>query len=97
MQLMRIDFEGKAGHYATAQRRTGSGSDPNVVVVTILTPEQPNRHEHHVTTDCEEDLRSMAECLHYHLDGCRGTGSDIHIATTSSCCGSVICNGRTRP
>ncbi len=78
MRLTRIDFEGKPGHYATAQRRAASGTAPNVVVVTILTPEQPNGREHHVTADCEEDLRSMAECLQYHLDGCRGTGSDIH-------------------
>ena len=78
MRLTRIDFEGKPGHYATAQRRAASGTAPNVLVVTILTPEQPNGREHHVTADCEENLRSMAECLQYHLDGCRGTGSDIH-------------------
>jgi len=78
MRLTRIDFEGKAGHYATAQRRTGSGSDPNVVVVTILTPDMPDGRDHHVQADCKDDLRSMAECLQHHLDGCRGTGSDIH-------------------
>ena len=77
MRLTRIDFEGKPGHYATAQRRTGSGSAPNVVVVTILTHDQPTGREHHVTADCEDDIRSMAECLQYHLDGCRGTNSDV--------------------
>ena len=81
MRITRIDFEGSSkrpGHYATAQRRTGSGSAPNVVVVTILTPDVPDGREHHVTADCEDDIRSMAECLQHHLDGCRGTGSDIH-------------------
>jgi len=78
MRLTRIDFEGKSGHYATAQRRVGSGKAPNVVVVTILTPDVPDGREHHVTADCEDDLRSMAECLQHHLDGCRGTGSDVY-------------------
>jgi len=46
MRITRIDFEGRKGHYATAQRRVGAGSAPNVVVVTILTPDQPNGREH---------------------------------------------------
>jgi len=78
MRLTRIDFEGKSGHYATAQRRVGSGTAPNVVVVTILTPDMPDGREHHVVADCEDDLRSMAECLQHHLDGCRGTNSDVY-------------------
>jgi len=78
MRITRIDFEGKPDHYATAQRRTASGNAANVVVVTILTPDIPNGREHHVTADCEDDIRSMAECLQYHLDGYRGTGSDVH-------------------
>lgn len=24
---------------------------------------------HHVQADCQEDIASMAQCLHYHLDG----------------------------
>ena len=78
MRITRIDFEGRPGHYATAQRRSGPSAAPNVVVVTILTPDVPDGREHHVTADCEDDLRSMAECLQHHLDGCRGTGSDVY-------------------
>ena len=81
MRITRIDFEGSSkrpGHYATAQRRVASGSAPNVVVVIILTPDMPDGREHHVTADCEDDIRSMAECLQHHLDGCRGTNSDVH-------------------
>ena len=78
MRLTRIDFEGKPGYYATAQRRVGSRTTPNVVVVTILTPDVPDGREHHVAADCEDDLRSMAECLQVHLHGYRGTGSDIY-------------------
>ena len=78
MRITRIDFEGKAGHYATAQQKTSPGSKPNVIVVTILTPEHPNGREHHVAADCEDDLFSMAECLQHHLDECQGTNSDVH-------------------
>ncbi len=74
MQITRIDFEGKSGHYATAVRKTGS----DCVDVTILTPDTPDGREHHVQADCEEDLFSMAECLQHHLDGHRGTNSMIH-------------------
>ena len=79
MRLTRIDFEGKPGHYATAQRRGASGSEEtDIIEVTILCPDMPDGREHHVTADCEDDLRSMAECLQHHLDGCRGTGSDVY-------------------
>ena len=81
MRLTRIDFEGSSkrpGHYATAQRRAASGTAPNVVVVTILTPDMPDGREHHVTADCEDDLRSMAECLQHQLDGYTGSNSEIN-------------------
>ena len=78
MRLTRIDFEGKPGHYATAQRRAASGTAPNVVVVIILTPDMPDGREHHVAADCQEDVWSMAECLHHHLEGHPGTNSDVH-------------------
>ena len=61
MRITRIDFEGKRGRYATAQRRVGAGNAPNVVVVTILTPDQPNGREHHVLADCEDDLMAHAD------------------------------------
>ena len=78
MRLTRIDFEGKPGHFATAQRRAASGTAPNVVVVTILTPDMPDGREHHVTADCQEDVWSMAECLQHQLDGYTGTNSEIN-------------------
>ncbi|MEX2388793.1 MAG: hypothetical protein WD534_13020 [Phycisphaeraceae bacterium] len=46
--------------------------------MTILTPDLPDGRTHHVQADCEDDLRSMAECLQEQLDGIRGTNSDIH-------------------
>ena len=78
MRLTRIDFEGKPGHYATAQRRAASGTVPNVVVVTTLTPDMPDGREHHVAADCQEDVWSMAECLQHQLDGYTGSNSEVN-------------------
>ena len=77
MRLTRIDFEGRPGRYATAQRRQRTDGLPAMIDVTLLTPEQPDGRVHHVQADCEEDLWSMAERLQHHLDGQRGTNSDI--------------------
>jgi len=86
MRITRIDFEGRPGNYATAVRRRGADQ----IEVTILTPEDPHGRTHHVQADCREDLFSMAECLQYHLDGQRGTSSEIHgyyreLLTLSDC------------
>jgi len=73
MRITRIDFEGKPGYYATATRR----HECDAIEVTILTPELPNGREHQVQADCEEDVYSMADCLHFELEGCQGTRGDI--------------------
>ena len=65
MRITRIDFEGQPGNYATAVRRRLS----DWIEVTILTPDTPNGREHSAAADCEEDIRSMAEFLQYHLEG----------------------------
>jgi len=76
MRTTRIDLEGDAGngHYATITRPSGSEH----IVVTILTPAQPEGRVHHVQADSEDDVWSMAECLQQQLDGVRGTNSMIH-------------------
>jgi len=74
MRITRIDFECRAGNYATAVRRR----DSDQIEVTILTPDTPDGREHNVQADCQEDIFSMAECLQHHLDGHRGTNSMIH-------------------
>ncbi len=74
MRITRIDFEGRAGNYATAVRKR----DSRHIEVTILTPDLPDGRDHTVQADCEEDILSMAECLQEHLDGHRGTNSMIH-------------------
>lgn len=59
-------------YFATIHRVTG---DP-YFTVTIIGPH--GEREHIVETDSPEDVFSMAECLQYHLDGCKGTNSMIH-------------------
>ncbi len=74
MRITRIDFEGRAGNYATAVRKR----DSHHIEVTILTPDLPDGRDHTVEADCEEDIFSMAQCLQEHLDGRRGTNSMVH-------------------
>ncbi len=76
MRITRIDFEGRAGYYATAVRRQ-SGDENALIEVTVLTPEKPNGHTHRVWADCEEDIFSMAECLQSHLEGTRASAADF--------------------
>ncbi len=42
--------------------------------VEIWTPEAERTHT--VDVHCDEDIRSMADCLQATLDGCRGTNFD---------------------
>ena len=51
-------------------------TDSDYVEVTLIRP--GGQRKHMVQADCDEDLWSMAECLQYHLDGCKGTKSMIH-------------------
>ena len=78
MRITRIDFEGKTGYYATAQRKTSMGSTPNVIVITILTLERPNGLEHNIAADSEKKIYEAAQRLQDELEGHQGTNSDIH-------------------
>ena len=59
--------------FATIHRVPGS----DTMTVTISQPDGSNR-EHVVEVDNPEDVFSMADCLQYHLDGCKGTNSMVH-------------------
>ena len=48
----------------------------DTMTVTILGPN--GEREHIVEVNSPEDVFSMAECLQYHLDGCKGTNSMVH-------------------
>ena len=58
--------------FARISRKAGD----DYIDVELVSPSGDRTH--HVQADCDEDVRSMAECLQFHLDGCRGTNSDIH-------------------
>ena len=74
MRITRIDFVGKPGYYATATRRR----EADRIEVTILAEAIPGgQRDHSVQADCEEDIWSMADCLHFELEGCKGTRGDI--------------------
>ena len=74
MRITRIDIEGRAGDYATIERKSGS----DYIHVALLTPGNPDGFDHYVMADCDEDIWSMAECMQIALDGQRGTNSMIH-------------------
>ncbi len=78
MRITRIDFEGKTGYYATAQRKTSMGSTPNVIVITILTPERPNGLEQNIAANSEKKICAAAQRLQHELEGYQGTNSDVH-------------------
>ena len=50
-------------------------TDSDYFEVTILRP--GGERKHMIRADCEEDIRSMAECLQNQLDGYDGTNSEI--------------------
>ena len=51
-------------------------TDNEYIEITILRPNCEDR-KHMVLADCDEDIRSMAECLQHTLDGYDGTNSEI--------------------
>ena len=46
--------------------------------VTVLLLTSSGERTHHVAADCDEDIRSMADCLQQTLDGYSGTNSEFH-------------------
>ncbi len=78
MKITRIDFEGRDGRYATAQRKTDGKNKTEMIVVTTMSPEHAVGRDHFVNAECEDDIFSMAECIQMFLDGYEGTNSDIH-------------------
>lgn len=75
MRITRIELEGREGRYATITRRRGS----QWIEITILTPDQPNGTDRRIAADAAEDkLWNQARDLHYAVEGCHGSNSDIH-------------------
>ena len=68
----RLNKNSVPEYFATIHRVPGS----DTFTVTIIGPD--SEREHIVEADNPEDVYSMAECLQYHLDGCKGTHSMVH-------------------
>ena len=68
----RLNKQNLPEYIATIHRTPGN----DYLTVTIIGPD--SEREHIVEADSPEDVFSMAECLQYHLDGCKGTNSMIH-------------------
>ena len=85
MNISRIELFGnidkKTGLpicFATVYSRPGKG----YFTVTITTPdnitEDQSARDHAVDATCQEDIFSMAQCLQFHLDGYKGSNSEVH-------------------
>jgi hypothetical protein len=59
-------------YFATIHRIPGNA------YITVKLISADGEREHLIEADNPEDVFSMAECLQYHLDGCKGTRSMIH-------------------
>lgn len=85
MNIYRIELAGEIDKktglpicFATIYSRPGNGQ----FTVTITTPDNitdaQSSRDHVVDATCQEDVFSMAQCLQYHLDGYKGTNSEVH-------------------
>ena len=78
MRITKIELAGRLNknnlpeYFATIHRTP----ENEYITVTIIGPD--NEREHIVEANNSDDIFSMAECLQYHLDGCKGTNSMIH-------------------
>ena len=68
----RLNKNNLPEYFATLHRVPGS----EYITVTIIGPD--SEREHIVEADSPEDVYPMAECLQFHLDGCKGTNSMVH-------------------
>jgi len=59
-------------YFATIHRVPGN----DYITVKLISAD--GEREHLVEANNPDDVYSMAECLQYHLDGCKGTNSMIH-------------------
>lgn len=84
MNIYRIELAGEIDKktglpicFATIYRRPGQGR----FTVTITTPDNitaaQSLRDHVVDATCQDDIFSMAQCLQYHLDGYKGTNSEV--------------------
>ena len=59
-------------HFASIHRVPGN----DTITVNLINVD--GEREHFVEANNPDDVYSMAECLQFHLDGCKGTNSMVH-------------------
>lgn len=77
MRITSIELTGttpKGQRTPRAAAKISRDASRDQLCVEIWTPEAERTHT--VDVHCDEDLRSMADCLQETLDGCRGTNFD---------------------
>jgi len=81
MKVKTITLEGETNYTATISRGTSPEevqSTEIYIIVEIRDAEGELVNMHLVSRDDQADQFSMAECMQYMLDGCKGTNSMIH-------------------
>jgi hypothetical protein len=68
----RLNKNNLPEYFATIHRVPGN----DYITVKLISAD--GEREHMVEANNPDDVYSMAECLQYHLDGCKGTNSMIH-------------------
>jgi len=63
---------------ATATIEPSREGDYIIVSIDTGTPLTQDIKEHKVETNNPDDMFSMAECLHFQLEGRKGSNSEIH-------------------
>ncbi|OHB60859.1 MAG: hypothetical protein A2Y12_10140 [Planctomycetes bacterium GWF2_42_9] len=72
MKVKTITLEGETGYIATISREDKS------IVCHIADKNGTSVNIHLVSPDDRDDQFSLAECIQFQLDGCRGTNSMKH-------------------
>ena len=68
----RLNKQNLPEYFATIHRVPGND------YITVKLINCDGEREHQAEADNPEDVFSMAQCLQYHLDGCKGTNSMVH-------------------
>ncbi|MBS0195990.1 MAG: hypothetical protein JSR77_04455 [Planctomycetes bacterium] len=71
MRITELHLAATTGNFAILRRKDKA----SFIEVEILTP--AGTRTHRVEADNEDDIASMAECLHETLEGRRGTRGDV--------------------
>ena len=72
MKVKTITLEGQTKYTATISR------DEKGIICQINDNDGNCVNIHHVSIDDKDDQFSLAECIQFQLDGCRGTNSMKH-------------------